>query len=298
MALNYFVFALAFQSVTSFRHMVSFKYQNYAKVIQCRWFFSREKLGTKPLEMSLTNERHIETCAALFDSMLRDKVPAYKKKDDDFLIINTPNETLGHPVLGAEIDTYVSAVLSSKPNADRHSKPLFAVVAGAGKGKTRMLVEMQRKFNEKPNVFSLALTYRLGWWHIMALPDRGRFIKNPIEYRCAVSIVARIISMNYHILLYDVELLLEPFLRKIDTYSISPSDLIHECVKYIVRQYRAGGKTIDQFVLLVDESHGIQRLYDPDGKLDVHQALRESLLTQPMIMDDGLPLKVDLVMSG
>ena len=72
-----------------------------------------------------------------------------------------------------------------------------------------------------------------------------------------------------------------------------PSDLIHECVKY-----RTNGKKIDQFVLLVDESVEIQTELDPDDKLDVHQTLRECLLTKPMLMDDGLPLKVDLVMSG
>jgi hypothetical protein len=99
------------------------------------------------------------TCSEFFDSILRDKVPVYKKETEAFLIINKPRETMLHPIFDVDIDTYVSKVLSSTVDADPRFKPLFAVVTGMGRGKTRMLVEMQRKFNEKPNVFCLALTF-------------------------------------------------------------------------------------------------------------------------------------------
>jgi hypothetical protein len=99
------------------------------------------------------------TCSELLDSILRDKVPVYKNETEAFLIISECNDTMLHPMFDVDIDLNVSTVLSSNRNAGARLKPLFAVVTGMGRGKTRMLVEMQRKFNEKPNVFCLALTF-------------------------------------------------------------------------------------------------------------------------------------------
>ena len=131
----------------------------------------------------------------------------------------------------------------------------------------------------------------------MKLPDALNYV-DPVEFQYAVNVVARIISMSYHLSLHKVERLLYPALKNIDVESVDASDLIHECVKYIIAQYRANGQQIDQFVLLVDESVAIQTELDSDNKLDIHQTLRDCLLTRPMMMDDGLHLKVDLVMSG
>ena len=156
----------AFQG-TSFRSFLSnIKSRNQGKLdsIQSRRFFSR-KSGTKTFKMSNTDANDSEiskplpTCSELFNSILRDKVPVYKNETEAFLIINKPSETMLHPIFDVDIDTYVSKVLSSTTDADTRLKPLFAVVTGMGRGKTRMLVEMQRKFNEKSNVFCLALTF-------------------------------------------------------------------------------------------------------------------------------------------
>jgi hypothetical protein len=104
--------------------------------------------------------------------------------------------------------------------------------------------------------------------------------------------------MNYHISLDMINRLLQCALKKLDVESVAASDLIHECVKYIIRQYRARGEEIDHFVLLVDESLVIQTELESSGNKDIHQELRRSLLSEIMTMDDGRPLKVDLVMSG
>ena len=136
------------------------KSRNQGKLdsIQSRRFFSR-KSGMKTFKMSNAYANDSElfkpllTCSELLDSILRDKVPVYKNETESFLIINKPSETMLHPIFDVDIDTYVSNVLSSPADADTRLKPMFAVVTGMGRGKTRMLVEMQRKFNEKPNVF-------------------------------------------------------------------------------------------------------------------------------------------------
>ena len=291
----------------------SVKYLNQRKLF-------RRKLNKNDFEIS----KPLLTCSELFDSILRDKFPAYKKDSEDFLIISETNDTMRHPIFDVNIRAYVSEVLSSDQNAGARLKPLFAVVTGMGRGKTRMLVEMQRKFNEFPKVFCLALTFNRhvlkkikkisclkntyilyhiiktffsNWSKILKLPDSRNYL-DPVEIQYAVNVVARIISMNYHISLDDTADLLLNVIGKFKIKSSTPSDLIHECVKYIIAQYRANGHEIDQFVLEVDESVVIQESLDPEGKLDIHRTLRECLLTRPMNMDDNLHLKVDLVMSG
>jgi hypothetical protein len=76
----------------------------------------------------------------------------------------------------------------------------------------------------------------------------------------------------------------------------TPTDLIRECILFIVNQYKS--QDITQFVLLVDESVAIQRRLDPDNKIDLHKTLRDALLDEDMILNNGNCLKVDLVMSG
>jgi hypothetical protein len=104
--------------------------------------------------------------------------------------------------------------------------------------------------------------------------------------------------MNYHIPLPNIDILLRRSFKTFDWESAVASDFIHECVKYIIAQYRAKGERIDEFVLLVDESVAIQEVLDKGEILDIHQTLRDSLLSRPMFMNDGRQLKVDLVMSG
>jgi hypothetical protein len=242
-----------------------------------------------------SNKDILRTNSELFNSILRDKVPAYKLVDNEYLIINTPNETLRHPAFDVKIESYVSKVLSSRPIADPRYKPLFAVVTGMGRGKTRMLIELQKQFNSKPNVFCLAITFNSNWGEVLV---DTRKKKSSIKFLYVLNVIARIISMNYHITLSDAEALICPTLKKFSSKPANLRTMIHDCVKYIIGQCRANGNNIDQFILLVDESLKIQKKIDPERKEDVHHILRESLLTQPMVMDDGHSVKVDLVMSG
>ncbi len=93
-------------------------------------------------------------------SILRGKVPHYKSgEDDDNIIINAPIQTMQHPIFDVNITEYVSAILESRKVSDFRLKPLFAVVTGMGRGKTRMLVELQKNFNRKENVLSVGITF-------------------------------------------------------------------------------------------------------------------------------------------
>ena len=230
-------------------------------------------------------------------SILRGKVPNYKSgEDDDNMIINAPIQTMQHPIIDVNITEYVSAILDSNKVSDFRLKPLFAVVTGMGRGKTRMLVELQKNFNQKENVLSFAITFNGDWGKIIKLPYAFEYYQLTLEY--SVNIVTRIISMCYHISLLKTETFVCNALKDLDIDETTPSDLIRECILYIVNQYRLSNPKVDQFVLLVDESLKIQQLLDSTNRHDIHNTLRNSLLSKDMIMDNGDQLKVDLVMSG
>jgi hypothetical protein len=59
----------------------------------------------------------------------------------------------------------------------------------------------------------------------------------------------------------------------------------------MINQYISIGKTITQFVLLVDESMRIQEELDSSDKKNIHRSLRESLLTTTITIMNRQPLK-------
>ena len=149
MSLNRFLpFIMLFPKIRF--QKTSLKYFNQRKI------FSR-KLASTQNEFNIP--KPLLTCSELFDSILHNQIPVYKNETEDFLIINEPSETMRHDIFDVNITEYVSKVLSSNQNAGARLKPLFAVVTGMGRGKTRMLVEMQKEFNKNPKVFCLALTF-------------------------------------------------------------------------------------------------------------------------------------------
>ena len=128
----------------------SLKYFNQRKI------FSRKLTST---QNDFNTSKPLLTCSELFYSILHNQIPVYKNELQDFLIINKPSEIMRHKIFNVNITEYVSKVLSSNQDADARLKQLFAVVTGMGRGKTRMLVEMQKEFNKNPKVFCLALKF-------------------------------------------------------------------------------------------------------------------------------------------
>jgi hypothetical protein len=66
----------------------------------------------------------------------------------------------------------------------------------------------------------------------------------------------------------------------------------------MINQYIARGQPIKKFVLLVDGCLRIQEAIDSHNNDDIHQVLRDCLLSKPITLDDGSILKVDLVMTA
>jgi hypothetical protein len=105
--------------------------------------------------------------------------------------------------------------------------------------------------------------------------------------------------MTYQLPFTSVEDLLLEGIRLLATIDPStPTDLIRSCIQHIVQKHRDNGHDIDNFVLLFDESVKISDNLDRNCLLDIHQTLRNSLLSSRIDFDDGKPLNVELVMSA
>ena len=194
--------------------------------------------------------------------MLSGKRPVIKVEADYYTIINSPAITMRHPMIDIDINQYARTILSSPREVDPRFKPLFAIVTGMGRGKTRLLVELQRELNKQPTVYCVAVTFN-GYWEQVLRPACIPRTFEPVKFHYAFNIVARILSMTYHASLSECEMWLINTLQRIDLQGASAADIIHECIKFIINQYRARGEEVDQFVLLVDECVAIEKSLDP-----------------------------------
>ena len=84
------------------------------------------------------------------------------KSDKKFMIMNNPSKTLGHPMIGMDIKGLVSNILSCNIQ-DARDNPLFAIVTGVGRGKTRTLVELNKELNNIDYVLSIPITFNHNW---------------------------------------------------------------------------------------------------------------------------------------
>ena len=233
------------------------------------------------------------------------------------MIISECSYTLSHPALGMEVDSVAKMIRSGNVSrtlggAYKREQPLYAVVTGMGRGKTRFLVELQRELNSNPldvtpldsAVFCVAITFN-NLWDYIYYPyhfSKRSATSEMMEMVYAVNIVARLLSMvfdiNYNIACDIIAHAFSMNARISDRAGFSqPMALIQECVKYIVsRCPPKGTQKINHFVLLVDESVSAQEGLG-SSILDIHRVLREALLTYSIELD-GEILKVDLVMSA
>ena len=164
-----------------------------------------------------------------------------KNEIEDYSIISEPIVTMLHPVIDIDITEYASRILSSRRKAGARFKPLFAIVTGMGRGKTRTLVEIQRELNKKSDVLCLALTFNSHWAEILESVNIPKNQTATKQYAYIYNVVARIISMCYHITIHDCSKLLDAAFQTSDYELSTPSDIIHECVEFIIDQYRARG---------------------------------------------------------
>ena len=81
--------------------------------------------------------------------------------DPMYQIINNPSKTLKHPLIDVDMESIVHKVFNGHGEDEQNSrKPMVAVVTGMGRGKTRLLVEIDRTIRNKyPDTISIAITF-------------------------------------------------------------------------------------------------------------------------------------------
>lgn len=229
----------------------------------------------------------------LFKEILSKKEYFFNSDDDaDYLIIDDALVTMSHPLIGIDIQSVAKAVMKSPALPGTRSKSMVALVTGMGRGKTRLLVELNRELKKSPGVFSMAITFNHHWDPPTSSSSELRLCNVEIKY--AAAIISRVISIHYHISFDVATKMTEEFILEMGE-GINAVSLIGGCIRFIVRQMRRENPNIYRFFLLVDES---MKIADTLMEPDIHNILRKAMLDTELMSPDESPLVVDLVMSS
>eukprot|EP01042_Synura_sphagnicola_P036864 gene36864-biopygen31600 len=190
----------------------------------------------------------------MFHKILGDKYPS-DVESADYTILNSPELTGKHPALGLNTKETCDCIQSRESFTSPHSYdpndiPVYAIVSGAGRGKTRYLYELQKELQKIPTILCVAITFSQQWAQIKRPLEHYEgiyFMREQREMEYAINIVSRIISMHYHIpfdMAYD--LLIAHGVLSIDKKSCytpatcywDSQSLIMKCVEFIVNQRR------------------------------------------------------------
>lgn len=68
--------------------------------------------------------------------------------NEDYVIMNAPHVTLKHPLISVNISEIVHMILSRRDEPDSRFKPMYAIVTGLGRGKTRVLFELDKALKQ------------------------------------------------------------------------------------------------------------------------------------------------------
>lgn len=244
---------------------------------------SSDSISIKPPEISGSNK---------YDLLFKKYFPAMpsfnREMDPNFTIINAVDITMRHPILGVDVQSIVERIMRSYSKPDSRLKPMFALVTGMGRGKTRLLVELDKEFKKYESVLSIPITYNHRWEYIIEdFPDAR------LNY--AVSIVSRMFSMHYRLPLETVDKVVVSIVHEVGGPDSSSKALIQNSIRFLVNQLRSSGRDIKHFVLLMDESMRVEELLQVEN---IHGVLRDAVLNEQLMQDGEKELIVDLVMSS
>ena len=102
--------------------------------------------------------------------------------------------TSKHPALGLNIEEASVIIKSRDINLGKRDIPLYAIVSGVGRGKTRYLFELQRELKNYATVLCIAITFNSDWTDIKRPLNTDRYSsREQLDMEYAVNIVSRII---------------------------------------------------------------------------------------------------------
>ena len=177
-------------------------------------------------------------------------------------IINQPHYTMSIPLLNLNPSALAHKVLTAaEMEPDTRSKPVCATVRGQGGGKTRALEEIRRAIlGTRPNVLPIAITFNKDSDSDI---DSWGAVETPQLYY-ALSLVARMASSFYDISFAKARNLLLLSLPALIEFGVLNFEDLHilmirEFVVIMMEAMSAHNRTVDTFVLLIDEAVRMER---------------------------------------
>lgn len=188
-------------------------------------------------------------------------------------IIDRPEFTLKHQYIGQSlVDSWANEIATAENIPGPKTNPLYVTLAGMGKGKTRLIVEIEKALNQCENVFAVAITFSIG--------NITKFDKNDDELSIAVEAVLRMLTMTYSI--DDFDRLRKDFTKALITLqrhqNVRYDKLLQECVTFIVEDVRRS-RPCKKFVLLIDEP---EKVVEQGIAAKAFDGLRSALLDKEM----------------
>lgn len=195
-------------------------------------------------------------------------------------IMERSEVTLKQPYLNRPfLDSWTEKIATSKEHPSSRWNPMYAALAGRGKGKTRFFVELEKALNQRSeqDVLAVAITFSGNWAAVKVVDDKDD------EVSMAVEVVLRMLTMAYSIPDFDrFRADLTQALRRWQSHQDDPyigtEALLKECVTFLVEDRRRS-RPCTRFVLLVDEP---EKLIAKGIDANAFYSLRNALLNDEM----------------
>ena len=187
-------------------------------------------------------------------------------------IIDDPEEKLSLDIIDFDGDSNLALINTVLRDSSVRFKELLVVNRGVGGGKTRSLEELKMLANERiENCLAVAITYNVDWTLDLSefsriveklYPDEASQKYHVIDVGVVFSVITRITSMIYGIPFDVAKRLYSDNLTTFPKISFDSFHLVLVAfINSIVGELRLAGRTIDNFVLLIDETASVADLF-------------------------------------
>ncbi len=204
---------------------------------------------------------------AFNDELLKTKeTREFPPEKDPSFIIDQPQKKLTFPYLGQEfLNDAITRINESAFNSSSLAKPIYFIIKGVGRGKTRFLEELKYEYEHSyPQTLPISITFIN-----KSIYDRKNEFYNPKKpyYSFILANITRIAASHYKILHTDLIQQLQKYRAVIERDNTDPILLLRGFLHHLITQQNthlpADRPPIDHFLLFVDECYQFQKLFDP-----------------------------------
>jgi hypothetical protein len=208
-------------------------------------------------------------------------------------IIDSPEETLKQPYLNRPfLDHWTEKIATAENEPGSRSNPLYATLAGMGKGKTRFFVELEKALNQRTEHDALAVAITFNG----AFTKVEKFDEKDLKMSMAVEVVLRMLTMAYSVA--DFHRFRKEFTEALRTLQgqeyVGYGVLLQECAKFLVEDVRRS-RPCKTFVLLVDEP---RHMVEKGIAIDAFENLRGALLNREILDKEKMGFRVRMAMTA